>query len=45
MVLSYNEIPRVFVAAFFLLVAEKLSKRHCEERFLRRGNLEVIYFL
>jgi len=25
-------------------VAEKLSKRHCEERFSRRGNLEVIAF-
>jgi hypothetical protein len=26
-------------------VAEKLSECHCEERFLRRGNLEVIDIL
>ncbi len=26
-------------------VAEKLSNCHCEERFLRRGNLEVIDIL
>jgi hypothetical protein len=26
-------------------VAEKLSKCHCEERFSRRGNLEVIDFV
>jgi hypothetical protein len=25
-------------------VAEKLTKCHCEERFSRRGNLEVIDF-
>jgi hypothetical protein len=28
----------------FLQAAEKLQNRHCEERFLRRGNLEVIDF-
>jgi len=32
----------LFSACFFKQVVEKYRLRHCEERFLRRGNLELI---